>query len=136
MFSTIRPVAGMNHTIIHLSGVTFMMMEPLVAFGMRMDGLKSIANGAMIFVGTITGAGKMRDVDNPMLWADAVLYFENNILPSCIAQETEWQGGRWKYADECHRSETWNNWTDMLCKDGRISDWQYENWSQPSVCDG
>jgi hypothetical protein len=32
--------------------------------------------------------------------------------------------------------EAWNNWTDGLCKDGEISDWQYENWSQPDSCDG
>ena len=28
--------------------------------------------------------------------------------------------------------ETWSNWTDSLCKDGQISDWQYANWSHPS----
>ena len=27
--------------------------------------------------------------------------------------------------------ETWNNWTDGLCKDGLITSWQYENWDQP-----
>jgi len=32
------------------------------------------------------------------------------------------------------RREAWNNWTDSLCKDYEISDWQYANWSQPSVC--
>ena len=26
------------------------------------------------------------------------------------------------------RCESWNNWTDSLCKDEQISDWQYENW--------
>ena len=73
----------------------------------------------------------MRDIDNPMLWADAVRYFEDNILPLIIIEETEWQGGRWQHVDEPHRCETWNNWTDMLCKDGQISDWQYDNWSHP-----
>ena len=29
------------------------------------------------------------------------------------------------------RRETWNNWTDSLCKDGQISDWQYMKWSHP-----
>ena len=32
------------------------------------------------------------------------------------------------------RREAWNNFTDMLCKDRRISDWQYNNWSQPECC--
>ena len=43
---------------------------------------------------------------------EAIEEFERDILPACIAQETEWQGGEWKWVDECHRSETWNNWTD------------------------
>ena len=30
--------------------------------------------------------------------------------------------------------EAWNNFTDMLCEEGRISDWQYNNWSQPECC--
>jgi hypothetical protein len=25
----------------------------------------------------------------------------------------------------------WNNFTDSLCKDGRISNKQYQNWTQP-----
>ena len=29
--------------------------------------------------------------------------------------------------DEPAMSEGFNNWTDALCKDGEISDWQYEN---------
>ena len=77
----------------------------------------------------------MRDIDNPMLWADAVRYFEDNILPLLIIEETESQGGRWQHVDEALRCETWNNWTDSLCKDGQISDWQYENWSQPDCCE-
>ena len=27
--------------------------------------------------------------------------------------------------------EAWNDWTDFLCKEGRITDWQYNNWSNP-----
>lgn len=27
--------------------------------------------------------------------------------------------------------EYWNNYTDMLCKDGVISEQQYNNWSNP-----
>jgi hypothetical protein len=77
----------------------------------------------------------MRDIKNPMLWKMAVWVFENELMPAIVRQETEWQGGTWKHVDECHRSETWNNWTDSLCKDERISDWQYENWSQPDCCE-
>ena len=78
----------------------------------------------------------MRDIDNPMLWAAAVRYFEDNLLPLLIIEETESQGGTWQHVDEALRCETWNNWTDSLCKDGQISDWQYENWSQPDCCEG
>ncbi len=72
----------------------------------------------------------MRDIQNPMLWADAVIYFENEILPQIRMTEAESGGGR----DWPMRREAWNNWTDALCKDGEISDWQYENWSQPLSC--
>jgi len=65
---------------------------------------------------------------------EAIEEFERDILPACIEQETEWQGGEWKWVDECHRSETWNNWTDSLCKNNEISDWQYANWSHPPSC--
>ena len=27
--------------------------------------------------------------------------------------------------------EAWNNFTDMLCKDGMITDSQYNRWSNP-----
>ena len=33
--------------------------------------------------------------------------------------------------DYVAKRETWNNWTDGLCKDGLITSWQYENWDQP-----
>ena len=32
------------------------------------------------------------------------------------------------------RREAWNNWTDSLCKDGQISEWQYMNWGQSPLC--
>ena len=65
-----------------------------------------------------------RDIDNPMLWQDAVDIFTNDILPSI---PTHHDGT----IDTIASSEEWNNWTDGLCKAGRISDWQYENWSHP-----
>lgn len=27
--------------------------------------------------------------------------------------------------------EAWNNYTDSLCKNGEISEWQYNNWPNP-----
>jgi len=77
-----------------------------------------------------------RDIHTVMTYDQAVEQFNEYIIPLCIEQETEWQGGRWKWADECHRTETWHNWTDSLCKDHQISDWQYENWSVPDSCEG
>ena len=71
-----------------------------------------------------------RDIDNPMLWQDAVDVFTNNILPG-INRENEQEG----IPDIPARCETWNNWTDSLCKNGQISDWQYENWSHPPCND-
>ena len=72
----------------------------------------------------------MRDIDNPMLWADAVETFTNEILP--MIQHAYERDGQ---PDIPARCEAWNNWTDALCKDGRISDWQYENWSHPPCND-
>ena len=70
-----------------------------------------------------------RDIDSPILWKDAVEYFNCDILPS-VEKEYEQDG----IPDWPARRETWNNWTDMLCKNEQISDWQYENWSQPRSC--
>lgn len=55
--------------------------------------------------------------------------FKNNILPSVI-NRFEQDGKK----DKPARREAWNNFTDMLCKDGRISDNQYNNWTQPAIC--
>ena len=67
-----------------------------------------------------------RDIDSPMLWQDAVNEFTNLILP--IVQRTFEKDGEPDLAARC---EEWNNWTASLCKNGIISDWQYENWSHP-----
>lgn len=32
------------------------------------------------------------------------------------------------------RSESWNNFTDSLCKDGQITVKQYEDWEPPRFC--
>ena len=59
----------------------------------------------------------------------AVEYFNAEILPA-IKEQFEQDG----IADLPARREEWNNWTDSLCKDGQISDWQYMNWSHPPIC--
>ena len=71
-----------------------------------------------------------RDIDNPILHAQAVEMFTNDILP-CIQRMFEKDGE----PDIPARSEAWNNWTDSLCKSGVISDWQYENWDHPPCND-
>jgi hypothetical protein len=72
------------------------------------------------------------DLYSVMTWEQAVAEFNDYYMPVVREQETRYN---------CHpdlplRRETWNNWTDALCKNEQISDWQYENWSQPAVCDG
>ena len=32
------------------------------------------------------------------------------------------------------RREAWNDYTDSLCKDGEITEEDYNNWDQPSIC--
>jgi hypothetical protein len=59
----------------------------------------------------------------------AVNEFEMFVLPTVI-EHYEQDG----IIDGPARREAWNNWTDGLCKDNQISDWQYENWSQPTSC--
>lgn len=39
--------------------------------------------------------------------------------------------GAFERGDDIARREAWNNYTDMLCKNGEISVKQYENWSNP-----
>jgi hypothetical protein len=65
---------------------------------------------------------------------EAVERFEAEELPHIIAQEKAWQGGEWSHIDGPHRRETWNNWTDSLCKGGEITAHQYETWTQPRCC--
>lgn len=33
--------------------------------------------------------------------------------------------------DKVANREVWNNWTDMLCKTGVITEHQYNNWTYP-----
>ena len=61
-----------------------------------------------------------------MTFAQACEIFTNELLP--MIQEHHEQDGE---PDISARSEAWNNWTDGLCKDDQISDWQYTNWGHP-----
>ena len=71
-----------------------------------------------------------RDIDNPILHAQAVELFTNDVLP-LVTLMYEQDGA----PDNPARCEAWNNWTDSLCKNRQISDWQYENWSHPPCND-
>ena len=74
-------------------------------------------------------ASNLRSV---MTWKQAVEQFKDHVLPSVVATEKLYGRG----PDLTMRRETWNNWTDSLCKNEQISDWQYNNWSQPECCEG
>ena len=62
-------------------------------------------------------------------WDQAVADFTDNIM-RYVREQYEQDG----IPDWPARSEAWCNWTDSLCKDGQISDWQYMNWSHPPIC--
>jgi len=76
-----------------------------------------------------------RDIPRPMLWREAVEYFETEMMQHILATECQQSGPFDLRVDYPLRCETWNNWTDSLCKNRQISDWQYENWSHPPSCD-
>jgi len=65
-----------------------------------------------------------------MLHEQACQQFTDNILPM-VRYAYERDG----LPDWPARREAWNNWTNSLCQDGQISDWQYSNWSHPP-CNG
>jgi hypothetical protein len=46
-------------------------------------------------------------------------FFERCILPNLPPDDDIW-----------HR-EAWNNYTDMLCKDGHITEDEYNTWDNP-----
>ena len=66
----------------------------------------------------------------PVITRDAAIAdWRNHILP-IVRQQFEEDGE----ADYPARSESFNNFTDMLCKNGDISEWQYNNWTHPVEC--
>lgn len=68
----------------------------------------------------------MHNLTTVLTFTQACEIFREEFLPEIIIAY-ELDGER----DGPARRETWNNWTDSLCKDGQISDWQYMNWSHP-----
>jgi hypothetical protein len=71
----------------------------------------------------------MKNLYRVITWAQACIEWNETILPM-VQEQYESDG----IPDWPARREEWNNWTDSLCKDGQISDWQYDNWSQPESC--
>jgi len=49
--------------------------------------------------------------------------FKADILPEVVA--------RYGKDDKPAICEAWNDYTDMLCKEGQISSKQYSNWGNP-----
>ena len=60
---------------------------------------------------------------------DAYAEFRAEILP--LVREQYEQDGVPDYPARC---EAWNNWTDALCKEGRITPKQYDTWRAPPCC--
>lgn len=44
--------------------------------------------------------------------------------------------GDFGHPDYPLRRESWNVFTDMLCKDGQITERQYNDWTAPRECRG
>jgi len=63
--------------------------------------------------------------------AQAIDIFIATVMPDLMQNECS----RGSTFDGPMRRETWNDWTDSLCKAGQISDWQYANWTQPECCE-
>jgi hypothetical protein len=57
---------------------------------------------------------------------EALMEFKRTILPH--VRETYEKDG---VIDHPARREAWNNWTDALCKEKRITMKQYETWGHP-----
>ena len=58
-----------------------------------------------------------------MSYEDAVAEFQAEIEPLVVA--------RYGRDDNVALREEFNNWTDYLCKDGRITSNQYNTWDNP-----
>jgi hypothetical protein len=58
-----------------------------------------------------------------MTFEQAVEVFTKTHLPYVIAEFGD--------DDAIAKREAWNNWTDAICKNGVITEWQYDNWDNP-----
>jgi len=56
----------------------------------------------------------------------ALKQFKREVAPSVVA--------RYGKNDKPACREAWNNWTDMLHKDGKITRQQYDTWIGPKSC--
>lgn len=65
-----------------------------------------------------------------MTKVEAVREFKETVLPIII--NTHELVGR---KDVGARREAWAFFTDGLCRDGRITNWQYMNWVTPKCCE-
>lgn len=61
---------------------------------------------------------------------EVIRNFQESILPCVRKLENKYRQGRCT-VDIIMRRGEWNNYTDMLCKDGNISLHQYETWDNP-----
>jgi len=60
-------------------------------------------------------------------WNEVCLRFEEEVLPHVvITYEKDGQ------KDLPARRQAWCDWTDQLCKNGNISDWENSNWDHPN----
>jgi hypothetical protein len=67
-----------------------------------------------------------REDENPdyeLTFEQAVEVFTKTHLPYVIKDFGE--------DDVIAKREAWNNWTDAICKNGVITEWQYDNWDNP-----
>lgn len=60
--------------------------------------------------------------------AEVVEMFKDQFMPVIRAEEK-----KKNMRDMPMRREAWNNFCDMLYKDGQITENQYMNWDQPAI---
>lgn len=64
----------------------------------------------------------------PLTLNEAIAEFKRDVLP-LVKLRFEQSG--YGSVDVIARREAWNNWTDGLCKLGRITQEQYDTWEGP-----
>jgi hypothetical protein len=66
----------------------------------------------------------MEDTRKHLTKAQAVAQFKEGLPPNAFM-------GLDNKLDKIARWQAWNDYTDMLCKDGQISNYQYSSWVGP-----